>query len=380
MGARDTSKIETPPVDRLPIQTEVYPFSTDLIKEAILKEMDRDGQVFFLHNRIESIYGIVTMLNSLLPDLRVAVGHGRLPEDKLERVMLDFMNHQYDVLVCTTIIESGIDIPNVNTLIVNRADKLGLAQLYQIRGRIGRSNRQAYAYLLTPPMLVLTPVARQRLATLTEFTELGSGMNIALKDLEIRGAGNLLGAQQSGYINAVGFDMYTRLLEEAITEIKGHGEPVTQPKDTLAEEVKVEFPGAAFITNDYIDDGDIRYQFYRKLAHSKTIEEVNRIEAELMDRFGVLPRETRNLMGIVRIKLLSRLAHFSKVVVEKRLMTATLKLPSNPSESQSIIRGLVVNGATDRMEFKMTSPISLIYHFTSEDTLREATIFLQKLT
>ncbi|HHE46247.1 MAG TPA: transcription-repair coupling factor, partial [Bacteroidetes bacterium] len=264
-GARDTSLINTPPVDRLPVQTEVHNWSEELIRDAILREIDRQGQVFFLHNRVKSIHSVKNLLERLVPELRYGVAHGQLPEKKLERVIADFLRGRYDVLVTTMIIESGIDMPNVNTLIVNRADCFGLAQLYQLRGRIGRSNRQAYAYLLTPPGLSITSEARRRLATITELTELGSGMKVAMRDLEIRGAGNLLGAQQSGYINTVGFDMYTRLLNEEISRLKDEPAPTEPSPD---EEITIDFNDPAIIPTDYIDDGDLRYDFYRRLAEA----------------------------------------------------------------------------------------------------------------
>ena len=220
-GIRDMSVIETPPRDRLSIQTHVAKFDSDVVGRAIRTEIERGGQVFFVHNRVESIHSIANLVARLVPEARLAIGHGQMSEEELERVMVGFVAHKYDVLVATTIVENGLDIPNANTIIVNRADRYGLAQLYQLRGRVGRSDRRAYAYLLIPPEQTLSPVARRRLAAIREFSDLGSGFRIAALDLEIRGAGNLLGGEQSGHIEAVGFDMYVKLLEDTIRELKG---------------------------------------------------------------------------------------------------------------------------------------------------------------
>ena len=221
VGIRDMSVIETPPRDRLSIQTHVVKFDQDVIARAIRTELERGGQVYFVHNRVESIYSMANLVARLVPEARIAVGHGQMGDDELERVMVDFVAHKFDVLVATTIVENGLDIPNANTIIINRADRYGLAQLYQLRGRVGRSDRRAYAYLLIPAEQTLSAVARRRLAAIREFSDLGSGFRIAALDLEIRGAGNLLGGEQSGHIEAVGFDMYMKLLEETIRELKG---------------------------------------------------------------------------------------------------------------------------------------------------------------
>ncbi|MDQ7054939.1 MAG: helicase-related protein [candidate division KSB1 bacterium] len=220
LGVRDMSPIHTPPRDRLPIHTEIMHFDRKRIREAILREVERGGQVFFVHNRVESIYRVAQQLAELVPEVEVAVAHGQMKEKDLEKVMWDFMHRHYHVLVTTMIIESGLDMPNVNTIFINRADRFGLAQLYQLRGRVGRSNVKAYCYLIVPPIQKLTPEAVRRLETIEEYTDLGSGMQIALRDLEIRGAGSLLGAEQSGFIDAMGYDTYMKILEEAIKELK----------------------------------------------------------------------------------------------------------------------------------------------------------------
>ncbi len=376
MGARDTSQINTPPVDRLPIITEVHAWSEELIRDAVLQEIDRNGQVFFLHNRVESIFGIKSLIERLTPGVRCAVAYGQMQGAQLEKIMIDFMNQQYDVLICTTIIESGIDIPNTNTLIVNRADKFGLAQLYQLRGRIGRSSRQAYAYLLTPPRMDMTGDARRRLATLAELTELGSGMKIALRDLEIRGAGNLLGAEQSGFINAVGFDLYTKLLEEAVQEVKGEQPTVKSSSD----DIQVDFEGSALIPGDYIEDGDLRYDFYRRIGSADKMDLVDSISEELYDRFGNLPEQARNLIDLIRLKILGRKLCFSKIILYDSYLSATLQLPEDTKTGQQIIGTIVAKADPEQVEFRMVKGVDMVYRYPKGDSLREALRFLQRLT
>ncbi|MDP6040743.1 MAG: transcription-repair coupling factor, partial [Candidatus Latescibacteria bacterium] len=258
MGARDMSVIQTPPKDRLPIQTEVLPFEEERIAEAILREVDRGGQVYFVHNRVQSMPAMMDFLDRLVPEVRFGMGHGQMPERQLEKVMMDFFDHKYDVLVSTMIVESGLDIPNVNTLIVNRADRLGLAQLYQLRGRVGRSNKRAYAFLFVPSWQALKKPAVRRLRAIEEFSDLGSGFHISMRDMEIRGAGNLLGAQQHGHIAAVGFDLYTRLLDESVRQIKGEDtEPAVEPD--------VQVSVSSYIPDEYIPDADQKMQFYQRL-------------------------------------------------------------------------------------------------------------------
>ncbi|MCA9786174.1 MAG: transcription-repair coupling factor, partial [Candidatus Cloacimonetes bacterium] len=250
LGIKDLSLVNVPPANRLPIETEIVAFNKTTIRNAIMRELDRDGQVYFVHNRVQSIDTMRAMLEDLLPEVRFCVGHGQMPDGQLEKVMLDFMHRRYDVLISTMIIESGLDIPNVNTMIVSRADTFGLAQLYQLRGRIGRSHRQAYAYLLTPPAFDMTPVAKKRLYTIGEFTDLGSGFKIAMRDLEIRGAGNILGKEQSGHIATVGYELYNKLLEEAILELK-HQEQAVAPERF---ETRVDLPFNALLPESYIED------------------------------------------------------------------------------------------------------------------------------
>jgi transcription-repair coupling factor (superfamily II helicase) len=298
VGIRDMSVIETPPKDRLSIQTNVVKFDSAVLVRAIRAEMERGGQVFFVHNRVESIYSMGNLLTRLLPDARVVIGHGQMAEDALERAMLDFMAHKYDVLLATTIVENGLDIPNANTIIINRADRYGLSQLYQLRGRVGRSDRAAYAYLLIPPEEALSPVARKRLTAIKEFSDLGSGFRVAALDLEIRGAGNLLGGEQSGTIDAVGFEMYMKLLEETIRELKGE-----DLEDDLRATVnlKVDFR----LDEKYVPDMNQRLMIYRRIAGARSEDEIGRIVDEVRDRYGPTPTAVLNLADFARIRVLA---------------------------------------------------------------------------
>lgn len=296
LGIRDLSVIETPPQDRHAIETYIVPFDPDILRRAIERERARGGQVFFVHNQVYDIGAVADRIRQIMPEARIAIAHGQMPEKALEKVMLEFVQGDYDVLVCTTIIESGLDIPNANTLIVNRADRFGLAQLYQLRGRVGRSERQAYAYLIVPDEETMPGDARERLEALYEFTQLGSGFRIARHDLEIRGAGNILGASQSGHIRAVGYDLYLELMEKAVRELKG--EEVVEEVDP---EIYMDMP--AFLPRDYIDDSTQRLSLYRRLAGAATDEEVDELCAEIEDRFGPLPGPARTLIDIIRIKV-----------------------------------------------------------------------------
>ncbi len=297
-GIRDMSVIETPPRDRLSIQTHVAKFDSDVVGRAIRTEIERGGQVFFVHNRVESIHSIANLVARLVPEARLAIGHGQMSEDELERVMVGFVAHKFDVLVATTIVENGLDIPNANTIIVNRADRYGLAQLYQLRGRVGRSDRRAYAYLLIPPEQTLSPVARRRLAAIREFSDLGSGFRIAALDLEIRGAGNLLGGEQSGHIEAVGFDMYVKLLEDTIRELKGED---LEDEHRSAVNLRLNLR----IDEDYIPDMNQRLSAYRRLANARSLDEVDGIVAELRDRYGAAPASVGNLAEYSRVRLVA---------------------------------------------------------------------------
>ncbi len=297
-GIRDMSVIETPPRDRLSIQTHVVRFDQDIIQKAIGNEIERGGQVFFVHNRVESIFSIANLITRLVPNARVAVGHGQMGDDELENVMVDFVAKKFDVLVATTIIENGLDIPNANTMIVNRADRYGLAQLYQLRGRVGRSDRRAYAYMLVPPDETLSPIARRRLAAIREFSDLGSGFRIAALDLEIRGAGNLLGGEQSGHIEAVGFDMYMKLLEDTIKQLKG--EDIDDERRATVN-LRLDFK----IEDTVIGDMNQRLSVYRRMAAVRSLEELDKLLDELRDRYGSPTDSILNLGEFARVRVMA---------------------------------------------------------------------------
>ena len=295
-GLRDMSLIEDPPEGRVPVLTSVREYDEEVIRDAILRELERDGQVFFVHNKIESIHHVATRLQKLAPDARIGVGHGQMSEDDLEKVLYDFYNHQTDVLVCTTIVENGIDIPNCNTIIVDNADHMGLSQLYQLRGRVGRASRQAYAYLLYRRNKQLTEVAEKRLSAMKEFSALGSGSKVAMRDLEIRGAGNLLGGEQHGSMISVGFDLYTQLLAQAVQELRG--EEVTE--DILPG---LDLPIAANIPDEYIPGEAERIYFYKRMSGVRNVKEIENLQAELEDRFGDPPRPVWDALAVLRLRV-----------------------------------------------------------------------------
>lgn len=314
-GIRDLSIIKTPPKDRLAVQCIVAQFSKDLIRDAIKKELEREGQVYFVHNRIENIYRVAEFLKELVPEARIEVIHGRMKGDEMEKRMLRFINREFDVLVTTTIIENGIDIPLVNTLIVNRADTFGLAQLYQLKGRVGRSNRQAFAYFLVPPESSLSEDARKRLRALREFAELGSAFRLAAMDLEIRGAGNLLGPQQHGHIQAVGFDYYIKLLEETVRELKGE----------YVEErpIEIQLGFDIMIPENYIPDFSERLSLYKRISSINDLKEIEKIEGDVKDRFGTPPQQFKNILQYGKIKFIARNKRIVFLKRENSLLTIT---------------------------------------------------------
>lgn len=297
VGMRDMSVITTPPEDRYPVETFVAEYDDALVQDAIGRELARGGQVFFVHNRIQTLDKTVSRLSQLVPEARIVAAHGQMAEDRLEQILLDFMEGEYDVLVATTIIENGIDIPQVNTIIVDDADYMGLSQLYQLRGRVGRSNRLAYAYFLYKRDKALTEVSEKRLRAIKDFTELGSGFKIAMRDLEIRGAGNILGPEQHGFIVSVGFDLYTQLLEEAVRELKGEPEP---PKEIQAN---IELQVDAFISDQYVQDARQKIDAYKRIIAIRSLADAEDVADELVDRFGSLPDPVKNLLDIARLKV-----------------------------------------------------------------------------
>ena len=306
VGLRDMSLIETPPRDRLAIQTTVAPFGEELVKRAIENEMARDGQVYFIHNRVESIYSLASLVSKLVPKARVVVGHGQMSEKDLEAVMLKFIRDEADVLVATTIVENGLDIPRANTILINRADRLGLAELYQLRGRVGRSHHRAYAYLLVPTEKILSDIARKRLAAMKEFSELGAGFRIAALDLELRGAGNLLGRQQHGHIESIGFDLYVQMLEGAVAKLKGE-ESMPELRTTLSLGMDVRIP------QEYIPSENLRLRTYKRVSSIATEVEKQDVRKELEDRFGAMPKSVENLLEYAMLKSISEKLRIASV-------------------------------------------------------------------
>lgn len=319
-GVRDMSTMDTPPEERLPIKSFVAQYDEGLVREAILRELERNGQVYFVHNRVRSIDFVAQRLRELVPEASFAVGHGQMPEEHLEQVMIEFAEGRHDVLVCTTIIESGLDIANVNTLIVNRADGLGLSQLYQLRGRVGRGAARAYAYFLYDRGKRLTEYGERRLRAISEATELGAGFRIALRDLEIRGAGNLLGSEQHGHVAAVGFTLYSQLLADAVEELRGVPE-------LKAPEVRIDLPLVAFLPADYVRENSLRLDIYRRMAAARSFQDVAEIGRELVDRFGPPPREAVNLLLALEIKLFAVSADVESVLQRQGEFVVALRRP-----------------------------------------------------
>lgn len=328
-GIRDISIINTPPADRQSITTYVAPIDEGIIRQAILREMARGGRTFFVHNRVETIESMRARLSAIVPEARIVVGHGQLKETLLEKVMLDFVEGRADVLLCTTIIESGLDIQDANTIIVHRADTFGLAQLYQLRGRVGRSNLKAYAYLLTPPDGVMTPIAKKRLTVLKRFTELGSGFQIAMHDLEFRGAGSILGRAQSGHVAAVGYELYAKLLDRAVRRLTGK---------KVEEEIDPELglKVAAYLPEGYVTDPGTRIDLYKRLASRDSSEEIESLGIELEDRFGPLPPEAQNLLGMMEVKVLARELRIRQVLFDGKNLSCQLDA-STPLATEQIL-------------------------------------------
>ena len=323
IGVRDLSVINTPPEDRFPIATYICKRDDKVITDAIRRELDREGQIFFVHNRVRSIQKIARDLNRLFPQARIGIAHGQMAEEQLEDIMVDFFEKKYDILVCTTIIEIGLDIPNVNTIIIDDAHKFGLSQLYQLRGRVGRTDRRAYAYFLYPSYHSISDTAKKRLQAMKEFSELGSGFKLAMRDLEIRGAGNLLGKEQHGSVGEVGFNLYCRLLEEAIKELREEEEGKEKKEEiTPVIDIKID----AYIPGGYIPDLKQRVLIYKKLAEIKDLEDLERVKEELRDRYGIYPQEIRNLFEIIYLKIfLRKLSIGSLVIKEKKLIIRYLQ-------------------------------------------------------
>jgi len=369
-GIKDMSTLEEPPEDRYPVQTYVMEQDDFVIREAIEKELARGGQVYVLYNRVESINRVASEIESLVPEASVAVGHGKMGEHQLENIIMDFSAGEYDILVATTIIESGMDIPNVNTMIVLDADKFGLAQLYQLRGRVGRSGRMAYAYLTYRRDKNLSEIAEKRLRAIKEFTEFGSGFKIAMKDLELRGAGNLLGTEQSGHMLNVGYELYCKMLEEAVAKING--------KDVMpdAEETAFSLPIPAIIPERYIENEVLRLQMYKKIAVIAGDEDEAEVIDELVDRFGDIPRDTMNLIKISKIR--SMAGRLGIKEISKQGYKIIFKLWDNVKLSESIMAGLISRYGSRMMVNGGKEPfIRLTVNENKEDSLKAIEKFLQ---
>ena len=333
MGARDLSSITTPPPNRYPVQTEVERFNPDIIREAINFEMSRNGQVFFINNRVQNIYEIEHLVRREVPDARIAVGHGQMEPDKLEKIILDFVNYEYDVLIATSIVESGIDVPNANTIIINNAQQFGLSDLHQLRGRVGRSNRKAFCYLLSPPLSSLTQEARRRLQAIENFSELGSGIHIAMQDLDIRGAGNMLGAEQSGFIADLGYETYQKILEEAVDELKSdefadlYADADDGKRDSGSEYIRetyIESDLELMFPPTYIPNDSERISLYRELDKMEEERDILAFTERLKDRFGKIPKEGKELIRIVRLRRIARKLGMEKLVLKKGQMSIFL--------------------------------------------------------
>ncbi|MTI82120.1 MAG: transcription-repair coupling factor [Firmicutes bacterium] len=351
VGVRDTSLLETPPEQRYPVQTYVLEEDPVMLREAIRREINRGGQVFFVHNRVAELDTVSQWLKSLVPDARLVMAHGQMKEDELEKIMLAYMAGEFDILVCTTIIETGLDIPNVNTLIVKDADKFGLAQLYQLRGRVGRSNRLAYAYFTFRKEKVLTEEAERRLSSIREFTELGSGYKIAMRDLEIRGAGNILGAEQSGHIAEVGFDLYCKMLESAIKEARGE-----EREETV--ETAVELPVNAFIPDTYISDSSQKVELYRRISLLDDYQQVEDFKEELQDRFGEIPDPMQQLLMVAKLKINSRKLKIKTISSQNKMIRLAFG-PNPPVNAENLVamgqryrNRIKFNNAADEFEIK----------------------------
>ncbi len=332
LGARDLSIINTPPPNRIPVQTEIILFDDDLIKKAINYELNRGGQIFFVHNRVDELNSIYDILHRLVPDMKICVSHGQMAPQELENKILDFMNGDYDMLLCTTIIENGLDIPNANTIIINQAQNIGLSDLHQLRGRVGRSNRRAFCYLVVPPLINITDDARRRLQAIEAFSDLGSGFNIAMQDLDIRGAGNLLGAEQSGFISDMGFETYQKILAEAMDELGVETGITTRSRDdSFIVDCTIDTDQAAFIPDTYIDVQAEKIRIYKELDSTTDDASLDKMQKNLEDRFGKMPPEANKLFDIVRIRHIAEKLGIEKVIIKNGIMIAFFI--SNPLSS-----------------------------------------------
>ena len=390
MAARDLSVIKTPPPNRHPIDTNVIRFSEETIRDAISYEISRGGQVFFIHNRIENIKEVAGLLQRLIPSAKIKIGHGQMDGKKLEELMLGFMNNEFDVLVSTTIIESGLDVPNANTIFINNANNFGLSDLHQMRGRVGRSIKKAFCYFITPPYHMMTDDARKRIEALVLFSDLGSGINIAMKDLEIRGAGDLLGGEQSGFINDIGFDTYQKILKEAIDELKENEFKELYPKDLskpkeFVKEVQIDTDFEILFPDDYVNSVTERLSLYNKLGTLETDEALTIFETEIVDRFGKIPDEVSDLLDSVRIKWLAKALGLEKIILKQKRMLGYFVANQQSDFYQTeaftkILKYVQQNGKSCVMKEKETkNGLRLLITFIRIDSVKTALAILQKI-
>ena len=366
-GIRDISLIRTPPLDRLPVHTEIVPFDEEIMRDAILREVDRGGQVYFVHNRVETIEAMGSFLQKLLPDVRVRIGHGQMSDRELESVMVDFIDGKFEVLLSTMIIESGLDIPRVNTILINRADRFGLAQLHQLRGRVGRSRQRAYAYLMIPADRGITEDSRRRLEALVEHDELGAGYKLALRDLEIRGAGIMLGAQQHGHIAAIGFDLYLRLVADAVRQLRDG--------KSFSQDVRVESSLVAHLPDDYVPDPEQKMILYQRMGHVDRLESARELERELRDRFGPPPAQVSNLFTLLELKLLAQAAGVARVDLRGKPRIELQAGATLPPEEIARISGEF----SRRIEFLGSSPLVLQLKARDKEAISLARTLLQSM-
>ena len=390
MAARDLSVITTPPPNRYPIESHVIRFGEETIRDAISYEIQRGGQVFFIHNRIENIKEVAGMIQRLVPDAKIGIGHGQMEGKKLEHLMLAFMNGEFDVLVSTTIVESGLDVPNANTIFINNANNFGLSDLHQMRGRVGRSNKKAFCYFITPEYSAMTPDARKRITALEQFTELGSGFNIAMKDLEIRGAGDLLGGEQSGFINEIGFDTYQKILNEAIDELKEtefkdlYKEDESKPKQ-FVKDITIDTDFELLFPDDYVNNITERLNLYTQLNNLKTEEELDKFESEIIDRFGELPIQVIDLLNSVRIKWIATNLGLEKIIMKHNKLVGYFIADQQSAFYKSsnftkVLQYIQSNPKACKMKEKQTrSGLRLLLTFDNISTIEKALESLQKI-
>lgn len=390
MAARDLSTINTPPPNRYPIESNVIRFTEDTIRDAVSYEIQRGGQIYFIHNRIENIKEVAGMLQRLIPDAKIAIGHGQMEGKKLEQLMLAFMNNEFDVLVATTIVESGLDVPNANTIFINNANNFGLSDLHQMRGRVGRSNKKAFCYFITPPYSAMTEDARKRIQALEVHSELGSGFNIAMKDLEIRGAGDILGGEQSGFINEIGFSAYQKILNEAIEELKEnefkdlYASTENQQEKSFVKDTQIDTDFELLFPDDYINNITERLNLYNKLGSLKTEEELQQYEKELIDRFGELPIQATDLLDSVRIKWIAAKLGLERIVMKKKRLVGYFIADQNSSFYQSesftkVLQFVQTNPSICKMKEKETkNGLRLLLTFEHISNTNKALKTLQK--